>query len=257
MSMELQMSNKDIISFRKTRPFEGLNWIIDGMKIFVKKPVKLMIVSLPFLFGFSGIMWINIQGIYTASGALLATFILSLIFPLSLQAIVVSYKQLEDYGKISLSKSYAQVFSFNGLRLILVYVLLVLFCSFGSNYLFNLIQTETVVINYVFQTIFIILQFIILLAVPLNVYTKNQFKPFQILFLGLKGLFHNFIPCLTLIVSAFIILIIAIIIAKYTAVIIGKLAIVFYLLELWLFVSWLGTAAIAMFKAIFEISLTH
>ncbi len=247
------MPNKISVNFKKVRIFDGANWITEGIRILAQKPFQLLIVSLPFLFGFSGIMWVNIQGIYTASGALLATFILSLIFPLSLQAIIVSYKQFEDKGKISLSKTYSQVFSFSGLRLILVYVLLVLFCSFGSNYFFSLIQIETVAINYIFQSIFIVLQFIILLAVPLNIYSKNQFKPFHVLFLSLKGLIRNLIPCLTLIISAFVILILAILLAKYIAIIAGKLAIVFYLLELWLFVTWLGTTAIAMFKAIYNL----
>lgn len=245
------MSNKDLINFKKTRFFDGISWIIEGMRIFSKKPLPLLIVSLPFLFGFTGIMWINIQGVYTASGALLATFVLSLIFPLSVQAITVSYKQFEDNQEIRLSKSYNQVFSFNGLRLILVYVLLVLFCSFGSNYFFSLVQSESVTINYVFQSVFIILQFIILLAIPLNVYSKKPIRPFRILFLSLIGLIRNFIPCLTVIISAFILLIIAILLAKYLAIVAGKGAIVFYLLELWLFVTWLGTTAIAMFKAIY------
>lgn len=245
------MSNKDLINFKKTRFFDGISWIIEGMRIFSKKPLPLLIVSLPFLFGFTGIMWINIQGVYTTSGALLATFVLSLIFPLSVQAITVSYKQFEDNHEIRLSKSYNQVFSLNGLRLILVYVLLVLFCSFGSNYFFSLVQSESVIINYVFQSVFIILQFIILLAIPLNVYSKKRIRPFRILFLSLIGLIRNFIPCLTVITSAFILLILAILLAKYLAIVAGKGAIVFYLLELWLFVTWLGTTAIAMFKAIY------
>lgn len=245
------MSNKDLINFKKTKFFDGISWIIEGMRIFLKKPLSLLIVSLPFLFGFTGIMWINIQGVYTASGALLATFVLSLIFPLSMQAITVSYKQFEDNQEVRLSKSYNQVFSLNGLRLILVYVLLVLFCSFGSNYFFSLVQSESVIINYVFQSVFIVLQFIILLAIPLNVYSKKGIRPFRILFLSLIGLIRNFIPCLTVIISAFILLILAILLAKYLAIVAGKGAIVFYLLELWLFVTWLGTTAIAMFKAIY------
>ncbi|TXI92904.1 MAG: hypothetical protein E6Q33_05095 [Neisseriales bacterium] len=245
------MSNKDLINFKKTKFFDGISWIIEGMRIFLKKPLPLLIVSLPFLFGFTGIMWINIQGVYTASGALLATFVLSLIFPLSVQAITVSYKQFEDNQEVRLSKSYNQVFSLNGLRLILVYVLLVLFCSFGSNYFFSLVQSESVIINYVFQSVFIVLQFIILLAIPLNVYSKKRIRPFRILFLSLIGLIRNFIPCLTVIISAFILLILAILLAKYLAIVAGKGAIVFYLLELWLFVTWLGTTAIAMFKAIY------
>ncbi len=245
------MLNKDLINFKKTRFFDGISWIIEGMRIFSKKPLPLLIVSLPFLFGFTGIMWINIQGVYTASGALLATFVLSLIFPLSVQAITVSYKQFEDNQEVRLSKSYNQVFSLNGLRLILVYVLLVLFCSFGSNYFFSLVQSESVIINYVFQSVFIVLQFIILLAIPLNVYSKKRIRPFRILFLSLIGLIRNFIPCLTVIISAFILLILAILLAKYLAIVAGKGAIVFYLLELWLFVTWLGTTAIAMFKAIY------
>jgi hypothetical protein len=71
------------------------------------------------------------------------------------------------------------------------------------------------------------------------------------LFLSLIGLIRNFIPCLTVIISAFILLILAILLAKYLAIVAGKGAIVFYLLELWLFVTWLGTTAIAMFKAIY------
>lgn len=249
----LMLAKQIIIRFNKTRIFDGFNWVISGTKILMAKPVQLLLASLPFLFGFAGIMWVNIQGVYSASGGLLAAFILSLIFPLSLQAIVLAYKEFEEGGQIHLSKLYAQVFSFNKLRVILVYVLLVLFCSFASNYLFSLIEVDSAILNYTFQCIFIVLQFIILLAVPLNIYSKSQFKPFHVLFLSLKGLLRNFIPCLTLIVSAFAILILAILIAKYIAVIAGKVAIIFYLLELWIFVTWLGTTAIAMYKSIFHL----
>lgn len=247
------LAKQDIIQFNKTRIFDGFNWVVSGVKILMTKPFKLLLASLPFLFGFAGIMWFNIQGIYSASAGLLAAFVLSLIFPLSLQAIVLAYKEFEEGRKIYLARLYAQVFSFNKLRVILVYVLLVLFCSLASNYLFSLIEADSVIMNYTFQCVFIVLQFIILLAVPLNIYSKSQFKPFYVLFLSLKALLRNFIPCLTLIISAFVILILAIVIAKYVAVIVGKIAIVFYLFELWVFVTWLGTTAIAMYKSIFHL----
>lgn len=249
--MQMELAGSSIMPKIKRVPVaDFVNWIIAACKIFWLNPLKLLLVSFSFLAGFILILGLGDYFYASTYGSMIAAFMISLIFPVTLSAITIANQQYEQYNQISFRNVYRKIIQLANLRLVLVYVLLVMFCAFGYNYAFSLLEIDNPVLNYGVQGIFILLQFIILLAIPGNLYLQKEMKPFHLLFVSLKAMLINIIPSVIFIVVVFLVLIIAILIAKYLAVLIGKIAILFYLVELWIFITWLSLCAITMTRSI-------
>ena len=96
----------------------------------------------------------------------------------------------------------------------------------------------------------LVLQLVSLLAIPCNIATHGTIKPFKLLALGLRALLVNFIPCFVFLLIMLLAMFVAIVVAKLAAEIIGMWALIIYVIELWLFVTWFGLSAAFMARKI-------
>jgi|GEM_PF-1799411 len=254
MLMGLIMYNNKL-QIKRASLKSSIGWLIEAGKILFKSPVNFMLVSLPFLFCFIIVLALNSYYYNNNYGIAIATFVMSLVFPFTISAISNAYRQYNHNNRIKLLDVYLAIFKSSNLRLILVYVLLVMFFSFASNYLFSIFEIVDNMVGYIVQLVFILFQFVILLAIPAGMYTGYQMKPFKMIFISLKAMMINIVSCVIFIIVVFIVLILAILIAKYLAILVGKFAIGIYLIELWIFVTWLCLGAVTMSKEIFDLDV--
>mgnify|MGYP000234542174 FL=1 len=107
------------------------------------------------------------------------------------------------------------------------------------------------VLSYILEATLALLQIVMLIAIPANI--TYQGKPFHALAYGLCAFGVNFIPCMLFLLIVFVILFAAIAVAKLVALLIGTWALIIYVLELWLFVTWLGLASAKMARDLFVV----
>ncbi len=183
----------------------------------------------------------------------IASLGLSLIFPILLAALAIVARRLRQQQPVLYRVIVSEFWHGANLRLIFVYALLVLFFSLSCNYLLFLIPEYKLVLSYALEVILAILQIIMLIAIPLN--TQFSGKPFHVLAYSTRAFVINFVPCMLFLLMVLLILFGAIALAKLAALLIGTWALIIYVLELWLFVTWLGLATANMSHDLFTINV--
>ncbi len=230
-----------------------IGWITAGIQTFRQSSLKYLLISAIFMFIFLMVFIISsqFQGEFVFS--LIITSILSLMFPLGLASLCIASREYQQNQVIQIKKVFADLFAGPSIRLTIVYVLILLLISIASSYILLKLPTMQVAFSYLLEVAYVILQMIILIAIPMNILVDDKMPPFQALGTASKALLANFVPCLIFIICVFAILIVAIILAKAFSLLVGSAAIFIYLIELWIFVIWLSLSSVAMVKSIFEI----
>ena len=234
-----------------THPFKlSFAWIYQGLKLLRQRPLAILLVSGScvglFLIGFFAATFLRTS----FALVIVASLGLSVVFPLTLTclAIVVNseFKSQEHKFKFVLR----QIWESNSVRLIIIYLLLVALLSLGSSYLTLMLPAFENSIGLTMEVALLVLQLVSLLAIPCNIATHGTIKPFKLLALGLRALLVNFIPCFLFLLIMLLAMFVAIVVAKLAAEIIGVWALIIYVIELWLFVTWFGLSAAFMARKI-------
>lgn len=235
----------------KVKFFSFINWSYFGLLEFRKSPLKFMLISAVFLILFTIVFLLSslYQGTFIYASSI--TFLLSLMFPTGFASLVIAYREYDEVGKIEALKTFRKLITGHSLRLIIVYVLLLMLVSLGSGYLAFIFPASQKIADYTMEVILVFLQTLILIAIPVNLLIDRNLEPFHAMWFSAKALFINLIPCMLFMLSVFLILVILIMLAKFAGLWLGKIALLFYLFELWAFVIWLCLAAVGMTKSLF------
>lgn len=234
-----------------TQPFRlSLTWCYQGLKLLRENPVSILLVSgaclVLFLLGFFAARFLR-------SGftlVLLASVGVSVVFPLTLICLGVVVNSNFTLRQNKAKFMFSQIWETHSVRLIMIYLLLVLLISLSGSYLTIIFPAFNFQIGVIMELLLLILQLVSLLALPTNVATCGRIKPFKLLLSGLHGLFFNFIPCLLFLIVILLGLYIAIAVAKLAAEIIGVWALIIYVIEVWVFITWFGLSAAFMARKI-------
>ena len=250
--MSLPTSNL-LLKINKVKFLGFFGWIIAGIQTFRQSPLKYLLISAIFMLIFLMVFIISsqFQGEFVFS--LIITSILSLMFPLGLASLCIASREYQQNQVIHIKRVFADLFAGPSIRLTIVYVLILLLISIASSYILLKMPTMQVAFSYLLEVAYVLLQMIILVAIPMNILVDDRMPPFQVLGISTKALLTNFVPCLIFIFCVFAILIVAIILAKAFSLLVGAAAIFIYLVELWLFIIWLSLSSVAMVKSIFVI----
>ncbi len=232
-------------------PFRlSFDWCYQGLKILRQNPISILLLS--------GACLVLFLLIFFASSFLHSQFTLvivasvgvSLVFPLTLVClgIVVNNDFVSQKHKVNFILN--QIWETQSVRLIVIYLLLVLLISLSGSYLTIILPNLDFQIDVFMEILLLVLQLVALLAMSTNVANHGAIKPFKLLFAGLRALIYNFIPCLLFLIVILFGLFVAIAVAKLAAEIIGVWALIIYVIELWVFITWFGLSSAFMARKI-------
>jgi hypothetical protein len=249
--MDLPMKNNQVLIVQRVKVSYFLRWIITGAASLWLNPWRLLLLSAACLslFGLGLFAGSILQSNFVI--VTIASLCLSLIFPLLLSCLAIAELKQSYHEELQFKLIFRQFWQGTNLRLVIVYALLVLLVSLSCSYLLYLLPEYQAVLSYILETILALLQIIMLIAIPANI--SYQGKPFHALAYGLRAFGVNFIACMLFLLVVFVILFAAIAVAKLVALLIGTWALIIYVLELWLFVTWLGLASAKMARDLFVV----
>lgn len=170
---------------------------------------------------------------------------ISLVFPFTLASIAAAYKL--DGAAVS-TKLCASLWRGYSLRLIVVYVMLLLAVSLAVSYLQANWPEHWLAIKYTSEVIYLLLQLSILIALPANILLDGQIKPYHALSYALQAVVCNVLPIILFLAGMLVVLLLAIVSAQLLGHVLGKVAVVVYVIELWLLVTWISLSATIMAK---------
>lgn len=245
------MKNDQILIVQRVKFSAFLHWISAGAISLWLNPWRLLLLSAICLslFGFGLLAGSVLQSNFVI--VTIASLCLSLIFPLLLSCLAIAEYKQGLHEELQFKLIFRAFWQGTNLRLVIVYALLVLLVSLSCSYLLYLLPEYQAVLSYILEIVLALLQIIMLIAIPANI--SYQGKPFHALAYGLRAFGVNFIPCMLFLLIVFISLFAAIAVAKLAALLIGSWALIIYVLELWLFVTWLGLASAKMARDLFVV----
>ena len=225
-------------------------WLKDGFGVLVKNWLKAFAVSLVCMLL---VVIFLVIGKLFASNSLAVMIIsasLSVIFPILIACLSNLYL-LFYQQQLSLKKIFKGLMQGYILRLIIVYLLLALAISIGAELIAAKLPNSVQIVNISMQSLLMLLQIVILIALPMNILASGKYLPFRALLIGLKAGIINLIPCLLFVLCFFGLLLLAIFVGLQARNLIGEYAIVVYFIELIILTSWLGLSSAAMAKNLF------
>lgn len=234
-----------------TYPFRlSFTWCYQGLKLLRKNPISILLIS-------GACLVLFLLGFFTASFlrsgftlVLLASVGVSVVFPLTLTSLAIvvnsNFSAQPKKAKFILN----QIWETHSVRLIVIYLLLVLLISLSGSYLTIMLPAFDFQIGVIMELILLVLQLVALLAMPTNIATRGTIKPFKLLLSALRALLFNLIPCVLFLIVILLGLFVAIAIAKLAAEIIGVWALIIYVIELWIFITWFGLSAAFMARKV-------
>ncbi len=248
--MDLPVNNEQILIVRRVKISCFLRWISSGFMSLWLNPWRLLFLSAICLslFGFGLLAGSILQSNFVI--VTIASLCLSLIFPLLLSCLAIAEYKQSLHEDLSFKSIFSKFWQGTNLRLVFVYALLVLFVSLSCSYLLYLLPEYQAILSYILEVLLALLQIVMLIAIPANI--TYQGKPFHALAYGLRAFGVNFLPCMLFLLMVFVILFAAIAVAKLVALLIGTWALIIYVLELWLFVTWLGLASAKMARDLYS-----
>ncbi len=126
------------------------------------------------------------------------------------------------------------------LRLIVNYLLLVVSISLATSYLEARYPVHLALINGISFLAFLVMQILLLIALPSNIMLDGAVKPFHALFYALKSLCLNFLQYLMLFLGLGLSFLLILALAYGCSKLIGAWAILIYIIGLWLLLTWVN-----------------
>lgn len=241
------MSNAVACQINRVKFTSFLQWYKSGFSVLKQHFFKTALITVILIAAFAGFFAV---GMLFGDSYLVRVVIaigMSLIFPLLIGAQAGNYFCLvSNPAEWSLKKIFAGLTKWNIIRLIVTYLLLALLVSLGGQYLQLQYNELTPLINIVVDILLVALQLILFIALPINILAGGKILPFKSLSLGIRAIIRNFTPALAFIFILLLLLLVAVFIALPLVKFIGIYALIVYVLEIALFLMFLGLCVTAM-----------
>jgi hypothetical protein len=246
------MSENLAIQIKRVALLSFIFWIKDGFMLMWRNALKTLTISAIWMIVFAVFMIVGKLFAANYIASIIISIGLSLILPLLIASLAAAVELIGRAEPWRFRQVFALLRPGATIRLIIIYVLMSLVISLGSQYLAGLFPANEIIFNLVMDVLLLFLQLVILISLPMSVYQRGITLPFRALGIGLRGLVINFIPCILFLICIFLLILLALAIALLFTKLLGEYALIIYIIEMVLFLTCFGLSSAVMSERIVE-----